>query len=62
MKELLWKDKSGRGFSNTLTNKDIFELENKEDWNDEFLHDWVQNCSVGDEWEDRTSKIICISE
>jgi hypothetical protein len=39
MKQLFWKDKSGRGFSCMLTPEDILGLENEEDWNGELLHE-----------------------
>lgn len=62
MKQLFWKDKSGRGFSNMLTFEDILGLENEEDWNGELLHDWVTECESGDRWENRVSEITCIKD
>lgn len=61
MKTLFWKDKTGRGFTNTLTVEDLLNLENEEDWNGEFLHEWVESCEVGDRWENRESEITCVS-
>jgi len=59
-KKFFWKDKTGRGITNTLMLKDVLNLENEQDYNDNFLHEWAENAEVGDEWEDRTMKFTCI--
>ncbi|MDZ7806170.1 MAG: hypothetical protein U5K71_03545 [Gracilimonas sp.] len=43
MKQLFWKDKTGRGFSNTLTPEDILGLENEEDWNGYYSTNGLRN-------------------
>ena len=62
MKQLFWKDKTGRGFSNILTFEDVLGLENEEDWNGEMLQDWVEEYEPGDRWENRVSEITCIDK
>jgi len=48
MKQLFWKDKTGRRFSNMLTFEGVLGFENEEDWNGDLLHDWVEECEPGD--------------
>jgi hypothetical protein len=60
LKQFFWKDKTGRGFSNTLTLEDVLNLEDEQDYSDNFLHEWAENAEEGDEWEDRTMKFTCI--
>lgn len=59
MKEFFWKDKTGRGFTNTLTTDDLLEMEDEQDWNDESLHQFAVNADDGDKWETNASEIIC---
>ena len=60
MKKFFWKDKSGRGFTNTLTANDLLEMENEQDWNDEDLHQFAVNAEPGDKWEDAANEYTCI--
>ena len=59
-KKFFWKDKTGRGITNTLLLEDVLGLEDEQDYNDNFLHEWAENAELGDEWEDRTMKFTCI--
>jgi hypothetical protein len=59
MKKFFWKDKTGRGFTNTLTADDLLNMDDDQDWNNEFLHQFVVNAEEGDKWEDSSSEIIC---
>lgn len=60
MKKFLYKDKSGRGFTSTLTETDILEMEDEYDWSDQSLHDFVEDSTTGDEWETADTLIICL--
>ena len=62
MKKFFWKDKSGRGFTNRLTLKDVLNLESEEDWNGNELHEWAKDAEEGDRWEDAANEFTCISE
>ena len=59
-KSFFWKDKTGRGFTSKLQSEDLLDMENEEDWNDELLHEWVEDCEPGDRWENRVSEITCV--
>lgn len=59
-RKFFWKDKTGRGFTNTLTSDDVLKMEDCEDWNGESLHEFVSEAEVGDKWESRESEFICI--
>lgn len=43
-----------------LTFEDVLGLENEEDWNGDLQHDWVEECELGDLWENRVSEITCV--
>jgi hypothetical protein len=58
-KTFFWKDKTGRGFSNTLTEEDLLQMDDDQDWNDESLHQFAVNAEIGDKWETSASEIIC---
>jgi len=60
MKKFIWKDKSGRGFSNTLTTTDLLQMDDEQDWNDELLHEFATEAQPGDTWEDQTKIFTCI--
>ena len=59
MRTFFWKDKTGRGFTNTLNANDLLEMENETDWDDEYLHQFAVNAEPGDKWEDAASEITC---
>ena len=59
-KKFFWRDKTGRGFSATLTAENLLDMENDEDWYDEPLHDFAETAEVGDKWENRESEITCV--
>ena len=40
-KAFLWTDKSGRGFSNTLTLESILNLDDEQDYGGNALHEWA---------------------
>ena len=61
MKEFFWKDKSGRGFSNTLTLEDLQSIE-EQNWDGDELADWANEAEQGDEFVNATSKYICIKD
>lgn len=59
MKKFFWKDKSGRGFSSKMKLKEILQLDNQRDWNDNRLHQWAKDAEVGDKWEDAANEFTC---
>lgn len=62
MKKFLWKDKSGRGISSILTDKDLLRMEDEEDWNSKSLHEFVEDSETGDVWEDHANEYYCLGE
>lgn len=62
-KKFLWSDKTGRGFTNTLTLAAINSMKMDRDealsWDGEYLKTWAKTASQGDEWENATDKYIC---
>ncbi len=61
-KTFLFKDKTGRGFTSRLSNKDIRHLEDEEDYYSNMLHEWAKEAEEGDEWENRVMRFICLGE
>lgn len=58
----MWRDKSGRGYSNNkLTETDLLQWENEEDWNGNLLHEFAHDAEEGDKWENAANEIICIT-
>lgn len=59
-KEFFWKDKSGRGFTNTFTLEDFRQ---EDAWDDETNDDgvdvksWAEGAEVGDVWRNDTNEI-----
>ena len=60
----LWKDKTGRGFANTFTEKEIFELSengalsDEYSWDGDSLKEWLDNGpEIGDQWENAANII-----
>ncbi len=60
MKRFFWKDKTGRGVTNTFTTEDILTWDDEDEYDVEELHDWAESADAGDEWECRTMKLTCI--
>ncbi len=61
MKKFLYKDKTGRGWTNNnLTLEDILAMEDDTDDFNVSLHMWAKNAVIGDEWEDAENKYTCI--
>jgi hypothetical protein len=61
MKQFFWKDKSGRGITNTFTLDDVKNAF-KDDTNDdgETINDWADNAKEGDVWQNSSDKVTCI--
>jgi hypothetical protein len=60
MKKFMFKDKTGRGITTrNISLESLLQWDNEEDWNDKPLHEWAKDCDEGDDWENRTMKIIC---
>lgn len=63
MKKFFIKDKTGRGETCIRTLEALLtSWEDEIDDYDQPLHEWAEEASVGDEWEDRTTAISCIEE
>ncbi len=60
MKQFFWKDKSGRGYSNTFTLADVMKQDNETNWDGDELHEWAANAEIGDEWENSSDKYVRI--
>lgn len=58
MKEFLIKDKSGRGESTVIDDKQLITWDNEEDDNEQLLHDFIDEADFGDIWETHNIKII----
>lgn len=57
-KEFFWKDRSGRGFSNTFDATELFvAFVNEVDSIEEFK-EWIETCDVGDEYDSGTPNEI----
>lgn len=57
-KEFFWKDKSGRGFSNTFNLQELKSaMKGERSYNDESAYTWAKDADVADEWENETHKI-----
>ena len=60
MKKFFWKDTSGRGFTNTFTEKDlakIFKEEEDTNWDGETASEWAEEAEVGDKWLNAANEI-----
>lgn len=63
IKEFFWKDESGRGFNNMLTEDDLVQaLKDQENWDGQTVKDWIEEDrpDVGDTWENTTNHITRI--
>lgn len=58
MKQFFWKDKTGRGFSNTLTLEDLMDMD-ETNWDGDEIAEWAEEAEEGDEFENATDKYIC---
>lgn len=62
MKSFLIKDLSGREFTSTnLPLNVLLEWEDETDDDDNPLHEWANNSSVGDQWRIASMLITCIN-
>ena len=60
--QFLVKDKSGRGFTAFLSSSELLEhWENEDDNMGWLLHDFVEDSTTGDIWEDHATQIVNIS-
>lgn len=64
MKKYFWKDKSGRGFTNTFSEKALkqaFHEEEDTNYDGESIAEWLEmEPEVGEDWENETSKVTRI--
>lgn len=61
MKQFFWKDKSGRGISNTFTLEEVKKLfKDNTNYDGDAIDDWADNANEGDVWENASEKVICI--
>lgn len=59
--EYFWKDKSGRGFTNTFTKSDLVKaFAGTRSWHGEAISTWANRADVGDEWENAANKVTRI--
>ncbi len=60
-KMFLWKDKTGRGMSNSCSLVMLINTSNEdeENYDGTSLHEWAKEAEQGDEWENSTDKYIC---
>ena len=58
MPVFLWIDLSGRGYTGEWTLADILDADNELGDTDASLHEWANDCNVGDTWANRTDKYI----
>lgn len=59
MKTFFWKDKTGRGHTNTFDLDDLFFIEMENIWDDGPLFEWAQDAEEGDVWENASDYYIC---
>lgn len=59
-KKFFWKDKSGRGFSNTWTLTELKKAMAGERSDDQAASTWAKEAEVGDEWSNSANKITRI--
>ncbi len=65
-KKFFWKDKSGRDFSNTLTEKELIKAftnkEGEDDTSDdgETITEWLENADEGDVWQNAANHVTRI--
>lgn len=56
-KQFFWKDRSGRGFTGTISLQAILD----DDDNDEELKEWAEGAEEGDDYNTQTERYTCIS-
>ena len=61
--KFLWKDKSGRDFTNTLTADELVNaFDSEENYHGETMSDWLsEEPEVGDRWENAANEVTRIS-
>lgn len=58
VKKFFWKDKSGRGFTNTFNQTEVKKsFTGEQSWQGESAYSFALNADVGDEWENSVHKI-----
>lgn len=58
VKKFLWKDKSGRGFTNNFTQTEVKKnFTGEQSWQGESAYSFALNADVGDDWENSVHKI-----
>jgi hypothetical protein len=61
-KKFFYKDKSGRGFTNTFALEGLKKaFKGERSWDDESVASWAKRAEYGDKWENAATEIICIS-
>lgn len=59
--QYFWKDKSGRGFTNTFDLDEIVRtFRHDRNYDGDTIQEWLETAEVGDEWENRTDQITRI--
>ena len=60
-KKFFYKDKSGRGFTNTFTLEGVKKaFKGERSWDDETITSWTKEAEEGDKWENAANEITCI--
>jgi len=59
IKQFFWKDKTGRGFTGTLTQTQVKRnFLGERSWQGVSAYRYGLDAEIGDEWENSTSKIV----
>jgi hypothetical protein len=62
-KKFLYKDKSGRGFTNTFDLAGLKKaFKGERSWDDELASTWAKDAEAGDRWENAANEITCFTE
>ena len=62
MKKFFWKDKSGRGFTNTFTLDGLKKaLKGERSWDDEAISKWAKDAEEGAKWENAANEVTCVN-
>jgi len=58
VKKFFWKDKSGRGVTNTFNQREVKKnFTGERSWQGESAYSFALNADVGDDWENSVHKI-----
>lgn len=58
-KEFFWQDKTGRGYTNTFTLRELQDaFRGQKNWDGQAASSWADFAEVGDEWENKSDKIV----